>query len=131
MKSKVDATQQVALEAFRAESSPVAAVMAWCGAISNLSFTAGPWVVREVHPGRSNTPMLQVAHSAEPGTWAVCQIVRGTRSISERRANARLLAAAPDLYAACSELIHGDGTADSMQRVIDMARAALAKVDAR
>jgi hypothetical protein len=128
MESKANAMQHAAFDAFDAEESPVAAVMAWCEK-TRESFTAGPWIVREVHPGRSTTPMLQVAPSAEPGTWAVCQIVRGTRSISERRANARLLAAAPDLYAACVEMIRGDGTSDSIQRVIDMARAAIEKAE--
>lgn len=44
------------------------------------------------------------------------------------RQEARLIVAAPDLYDVAYELIHGDGTADSIQRCIDMARAALAKV---
>lgn len=44
-------------------------------------------------------------------------------------ANAHLIAATPDLLAACVELIRGDGTSDSVQRAIDLARAAIARAE--
>lgn len=65
--------------------------------------TPGPWEVREVHPGRSNTPILQVAIGPK-GTASICQITRGTRPFSEREANALLIASAPDLLEALKGL---------------------------
>ena len=41
--------------------------------------------------------------------------------------NARLIAAAPDMMAVLSLLVHGDGHPDEMPRIMAAARAALAK----
>ncbi len=41
--------------------------------------------------------------------------------------NARLIAAAPDMLAVLSLLVHGDGQPDEMPRIMAAARAALAK----
>lgn len=43
----------------------------------------------------------------------------------EQCANARLIAAAPDMFAALSLLVHGDGQPDEMPRIMAAARAAL------
>jgi hypothetical protein len=55
------------------------------------------------------------------------------RANAEAREADRILSlkrgAAEELYAACHELIHGDGTDASLQRTIDLARAALTKAD--
>jgi hypothetical protein len=47
-------------------------------------------------------------------------------SIAEQEANARLIAAAPDLYAACVALVNGDDM-DAM----NMARAAIARAEGK
>jgi len=109
------------------------------------SYTPGPWIVREVHPGRSNTPVLQVAIGG-PGTPAIAEIIRGTRPFGERAANAHLIATAPDLlevarlgyhlstYAACCNDARDRNTADwvtELRRLIEdfqpIAEAAIAK----
>lgn len=92
--------------------------------------TPGPWMVRKVHPGRSNTPMLQVVpEPGNPGQWAVAQIVRGTRSYLEREGNASLIAAAPDLLEAAKRaltFLRDNG----MSHGNDLARA-IAKAEGR
>jgi len=52
----------------------------------------------------------------------VCVLTSGIPT-QRQRANVRLIASAPDLYAACHALIYGD----DLQVAIDLARAALAK----
>jgi len=111
--------------------------------------TPGPWIVREVHPGRSNTPILQVAIGG-PGTPAVAEIIRGTRPFSERLANASLIKTAPDLlevarlgyslstYAACVKDARGRNTPEyitELRRLIEafqpVAEAAIAKAEGK
>src|SRR5262245_14341723 len=97
--------------------------------------TPGPWTIREVRPGRANTPMLQIAQSTAPGNWAIAQIVRGNRVLSERKANARLIAQAPAMLAVLRELVaewsegglFGDRAADPAS--VQEARAILRAVE--
>ena len=85
--------------------------------------TPGPWSInawtqgdREIAIGAIGTPLIAKAFLRDV-------------SINGQKANADLIASAPDLYAACHELIFGDlGTAekgDHLQRAIDLARIAL------
>ena len=84
-------------------------------------FTPGPWVVKS-----------SIAHGVvviDPTDIVVADCQRDKN-------NARLIAAAPDLYEACkvaatAEIFGVDGTIDFdvMQTVIDVAKAAFAKVE--
>ena len=95
--------------------------------------TPGPWKFRElecedsrgmgyVSGGPNNVDLF---HTGAMELWA-----------SENRANARLIAAAPDLYAACkiaatAEIFGVDGIIDLgvLEIVIDAAKAAIAKTE--
>ena len=92
--------------------------------------TPGPWEVREVHPGRSNTPILQVAIGPK-GTPSICEITRGTRPFSEREANARLIAAAPDLLEILKEwAIYARDKAE-LSPALNRTQAAITKAEGR
>ena len=95
--------------------------------------TPGPWKFRELEceDGRgmgyvSGGPNdVDLFHTGAMELWA-----------SENRANARLIAAAPDLYVACkiaatARLFRPSGTfdADAEQTMIDAALAAIAKAE--
>lgn len=86
------------------------------------SWTPGPWEYGEDRRGRKRV----FAGSRE--------IVRaltahGTRRIpaAEREANARLIAAAPDLYEALAELVEVAGGGKGFFDKVDRARAALSR----
>ncbi|MCW7544863.1 hypothetical protein N7I30_13730 [Aurantimonas litoralis] len=95
--------------------------------------TPGPWLIREgfstdtleVYPRRDGKP--------EIGSWAELATVRsdygnGDGDTAEGEANARLIAAAPDLLAALESLTANldEGDFISLTR-IDAAKAAIAK----
>lgn len=89
--------------------------------------TPGPWF--EYDPDFLGSA---VAVRDEMGVRVLARMNHGAENATEEhRANANLIAAAPDLLAACVELIRGDGTSDSMQRAIDLARSAIAKAEGR
>ena len=90
--------------------------------------TLGPWKVRkhwsdsgcyEVYPTRGKSPRI--------GQWAaIAEIVDGASKGESVRANALLIAAAPDLLTALQALLSDVGDANSMLGA-RMARAAIAK----
>ena len=85
-------------------------------------WTPGPWRVL-------NDEAIKVA-SSDGSLATVTHIhLRGRRDTSEVEANANLIAAAPDLYAALADLLdrEGDDTLDSVKAKWAAARAALAK----
>lgn len=87
-----------------------------------MSHTPGPWVVG-----------VQGVFTTNPN-YCLCRMWDGTR-IEETEANKRLIAAAPDLLAACEELLLVAGTYkpidmydwERVSAVIDRAKAALKK----
>lgn len=87
--------------------------------MSAPKFTPGPW--------RTNlcvtSPAGRVAIEPDIAVVYVQATRYGDAQSKTRLANARLIAAAPDLHAACHALIYGD----DLQVAIDLARAALAK----
>lgn len=95
-----------------------------------MSHTPGSWTVeepasdqseqREIMAPYSKAEKKQFPHSS--GKWIAS--VRRYSTTTERDANARLIAAAPEMLAACEALIRGD----NLQRAIDIARVVLAKV---
>jgi hypothetical protein len=89
--------------------------------------TAGPWSFE----GPDMFGDFNVLHPADCG--AVAAVVNNGRPAGEVLANARLIAAAPDLLAACENVLaharrHTDGTARLDAAWLDDVRAALAKV---
>jgi len=82
-------------------------------------FTSGPWeVIGEWIREKGKPNLIGYAsrdENADP-----------PRSDSERQANANLIAAAPDMYAALHKLVHSLPTQEDW----DAARAALAKAEA-
>lgn len=103
--------------------------------------TPGPWKSGSARTGRvfgadgyeicdpTQGPHLHVDYDSDAGHWATTPGAYVDRTDEEIEANAHLIAAAPDLLAACVELIRGDGTSDSVQRAIDLARAAIARAE--
>ena len=85
--------------------------------------TPGPWTVFDEKWGIGvTTDCADIAH---------CGGFDTNRSRDEERANARLIAAAPDLLAALSECFSFIGTLDQTEgsdRVWQIARAAIAQV---
>ena len=85
-----------------------------------MNHTPGPWHIGE---GKGE----QIIYT-EAG-WAVASatVFHGKHGAQEMKANARLIAAVPDMLAALALLVDGDGKPDECRRAMDAARAALAK----
>ena len=94
------------------------------------TFTKGPWVVdgnviRGDHQRNGSVTVACVLDVAYP---------YGRRAGGSTQPNARLIAAAPDLYEALKELIDMDVAYQRGQKVsdaVDKARAALAKAEGK
>ena len=96
--------------------------------------TPGPWVLK---PARSIVGGWAVWAEYEPGKH--CQVAdiepwpNDPDTAPESEANARLIAAAPDLLAACEALIDADSydlkslLDDALPAIIEQARVAIAK----
>lgn len=98
--------------------------------MAESKFTPGPWEVTENKwCGHHNCPhghitlMVVDAKGLPLHTW------EADYGLEEARANARLIASAPDLLHALKRLLHetSDGQAPCHQGVVDEARAAIAK----
>jgi hypothetical protein len=95
-----------------------------------MSHTPGPWCVRDI-PSKER----YVGPSSDGGAPSVAIIpARASRSDAEQAANARLIAAAPELLEVLSialELLHNvapcTGQEDILSGCVDAARAAIAK----
>ena len=85
--------------------------------MADTKFTPGPWVA-----GRNGRYVYQEA-DASPICTVAADVVVNRRA--EDSANARLIAAAPDMYAALM-LVSIDNTAESLESIGDV-MAALAK----
>ncbi|MBI5725126.1 MAG: hypothetical protein HZA50_14295 [Planctomycetes bacterium] len=96
--------------------------------------TPGPWIVEEFHPNKLST-RLRIVHAtgAECGistSEVVCCDV-GDKNSDTARANANLMAAAPDLLEVCkSALATLDNIGSADRKVVRIAiRAAIAKAE--
>lgn len=79
--------------------------------------TPGPW-------GNPHAPCEIIAH----GKLIAVASFLGVNDIFERNANARLIAAAPELLAACEAMsAHYSGSLDHQPPYVALARAAIAK----
>lgn len=89
-------------------------------------WTPGPWGVA----GRTVAGAVAVS-AGRPGEWrgalAWCDAGNVSRSVDEGHANARLVAAAPDLYEALDELVNGLHSPATYEEAIRKADAALAR----
>lgn len=81
--------------------------------------TPGPWNIVDDAPG-----VMAPKINARDTSWTIARLVRQSGP-SEDNANARLIAAAPDLLAACKALM--DPT--RLQDAIDLALAAIARAE--
>ncbi|MES2531952.1 MAG: helix-turn-helix transcriptional regulator [Pseudomonadota bacterium] len=82
--------------------------------------------------GKSQTLIAQAENGViRVGERHVAAVEKACGKLPSVKNESRLSAAAPELLAACIELIRGDGTADSHQRAIDLASAAIAKATTR
>ncbi len=68
------------------------------------SFTPGPWEVESWRSGFAANVAIVGSDRSSGGTCTVCWI-GANRTSGENEANARLIAAAPDLLAACEALV--------------------------
>lgn len=96
------------------------------------NFTPGPWTIREsmTQIGKcyriSTEPIIECGHGAAllyDDNTSLNPHAEGVQ-----RANANLIAAAPELYKALYDLVHG-GSPDGRGSEWDRAEAALAKAD--
>lgn len=62
-------------------------------------FTKGKWILKE--QGDAN----EYAIITQDNKWVVAFRLNGEQRIEEEKANAKLIAAAPDLFKACEEMI--------------------------
>ena len=88
-------------------------------------FTPGPWTKQ-----RRSSNMIDVTHNifkAGAITHALCRVQARVTWVDEAEANARLIAAAPDMYAALQLFIIGANV--SYVTALEIARAAIAKAD--
>lgn len=92
--------------------------------------TPGPWEIEHGHHECVNTSTLPWAMTG-PGGREVCQSPNGVDVDDEDDANACLIAAAPDLLAACEAMLEWvareTDDRDWPHPVLDQARAAIAK----
>lgn len=93
--------------------------------MSAPKFTPGPWTVFDTHPARA---CFYIDHRDVVGSFGGVAVIYGTAD-DTHRANARIIAAAPDLYAALVTLREwmnsGPAARPDLVTVID---TALAKV---
>lgn len=97
--------------------------------MGEASFTPGPWRVgisvdNEIHCVDAEDQFGGVTEIAE--VWGT---VADKEETSESRANARLIAAAPDLYHALDNLLIAIGIGWDLDGVIDVSKDALAKAN--
>lgn len=98
-------------------------------------FTRGPWLAAAkpssvvgwpiVAPSAGGRSVASVTYAAEPGPF---NLALGFNV--ESKANSHLISAAPELYAACQQLLF-DVFEDACPDTVKRARAALAKAEGR
>lgn len=89
-----------------------------------VKFTPGPWGVERCDV----TPCYHIEAGAYPFGTSVCEIKEAPRE-GNAEANARLIAAAPDLFAALHQISEIEGEMDktATRRVANLAREAIRK----
>ena len=99
--------------------------------MSETAHTPGPWVACDPELWRDDPVVVYTDPGDDGNTVEVCEVYSDPASLAERDANIRLIAAAPDLLAACEDLLRRFGFTDWQSvhdaAVIESARAAVAK----
>ena len=90
--------------------------------------TPGPWLIAESVVSRHAVTNMRRIRSKNEGLehGAVCDVY-GIQDGSEASANARLIAAAPDLLDALIEIVSADDAHELTQKHIESARAAITR----
>lgn len=90
--------------------------------------TPGPW---RVGADREQWKWRNVLGGEQPADFSVAAVPKNLplRSLEEGEANARLIAAAPDLLAACKTIIQAYENADVAPDALDAAYAAVKKAE--
>lgn len=99
-------------------------------------FTSGPWEVVEYRPKKNLSRDAVISHS---GHFITTEVGASSFKGNEHKANARLIAAAPELlealedilYRFCDCIAQGNGEMDDDAPAVAKARAALAKATGR
>lgn len=88
------------------------------------AFTPGPWEVRK-DPSHFHT--ASSVYECGVDFPSVAEV--GGSTVVMQEANARLIAAAPDLYAACKDVVncYANLSDDALAQAVSMCRAALTK----
>ena len=86
--------------------------------------TPGPWTWRDAWGEGEEMAAARLASADHESVLSAVP-----HDIRFRRADAQLIAASPIGYKLAVELVRGDGTAESHQRAIDLAREFLAAVE--
>lgn len=94
--------------------------------LEELGISPAPWFVDE----DSNIGCHYISHAIRPNERRIRIVAKPNYYFAEYKADVRLIAAAPELYAALFEMVEmyrDGGSYDYEQDVIKMAKAALAK----
>lgn len=96
--------------------------------------TPGPWGINSAKGVSSNHCFFSVIPQTEPYRGSVANVMDAVNidgiSIAESEANARLIAAAPDLLAACKAALDFLGSDAANPDIGDVIRAAIEKAEA-
>ena len=113
----------------------------WGG--ENSGHTPGPWRIHgptlagSYYPTGGDTEGLYGIHLYAPGDLSICHLTCVTSSYDRTLADARLIAAAPDLLRLAVLVMGADGGFDIQRQAflfracVDAARAAIAKAEGR
>ena len=107
----------------------------------SAAHTPGPWFLAPHSDNRNRGYIRPDAFNANGLRPAICRVNHMGRGFTETTANARLIAAAPDLLDACEKALwqlipdaqaeEAEGRQDSAVKTSDILRAALAKAGVR
>lgn len=96
--------------------------------MSKTKFTPGPWVIKPEEVGKS---YIRIRGGALGGRFKIANVVKPeyegarAREKEETRANAALIAAAPEMYKFLDDLANGRGTDYPIEQLLAKARGEL------
>ena len=93
-----------------------------------MPHTPGPWIFSEDHYGLG-IYMVEADGGCGPQVAQVLTENLETETCDQARDDARLIAAAPDLLAACKAILKEEGMEKQMARAVMLASEAIAKAE--